>query len=325
VQRVLAQVWRYFDPADYAQTVLQDAPLDHGKISVTLVDHIPHLRTLQNLRDVSLNLFGSGTVDDLAFLRDAPPATTSLHVQVSGPVDLSPLANCPALEIVRVNGGSVSAGLETLSTIPKLRFLNIHLPGGGLDLSFLADCPALVDVIMEGCTRLSDLSALASASRLRFVYLFNAKRLRDLGALTELPDLRRFLIADAPLTGGLAAVTPILSQLENLSVWSVPTVTSLDALAGSTLTILNLADCPITDLEPLGTLRSLTEVWLQQLPGLSLAPLASLPRLRELTLGSMKEPVDLSPLAQTDHRLRVELRDTLAVGDPGPLVKIRRR
>ena len=54
-------------------------------------------------------------------------------------------------------------------------------------------------------------------------------------------------------------------------------------------------------------------------------PLASLPHLRELRLMDINEPVDLSPLAQTDHRLRVELRNTPTVGEPGPLVKIRRR
>jgi hypothetical protein len=318
VQRALAQVWRYFDPADYAHTVLRDAPLNQGSISVTLVDHIPHLRTLRNLRDVSLDLTDSGAVDDLAFLRDAPPATTWLQAKVSGPVDLSPLANCPALRIVIVNGGSVSAGLEILSVLPEFVLLGIRPPSGGQDLSFLADCPALINVILHGCTQLSDLSMLASASRLGYVSLNNAKRLRDLGALAELPDLTKFVIEGAPLTGGLAAVTPILNQLKNLRVWSVPTVTSLDALAGSTLTRLDLADCPVTDLEPLGTLRSLTEVWLRQLPGLNLTPLASLPRLRELALVDMNEPVDLSPLAQTDHRLRVELwNNTTGGGGPG--------
>jgi Leucine-rich repeat (LRR) protein len=166
---------------------------------------------------------------------------------------------------------------------------------------------------------------MASASRLRYVSLNKAKRLRDLGALSELPSLTSLTVGCAPLAGGLAAVTPILNQLKNLRVGSVPTVTSLDALAGSTLESLHLTDCPIIDLEPLGTLRSLTEVSLRELPGLNLAPLASLPRLRELTLMAMNEPVNLSPLAHVHHRLRVELWNTPTVGDPGPLVKVRQR
>jgi hypothetical protein len=179
--------------------------------------------------------------------------------------------------------------------------------------------------MLQGCTKLSDLSVLASVSRLRRVSLQNAKRLRDLSSLTELPDLRAFFIGGAPLTGSLTAATPILNQLAEFGVWSVPTVTSLDALAGSTLDFLHLTDCPITTLAPLGTLQSLTKVRLGKLPGLNLAPLASLPRLRELTLVDMNEPVDLSPLAQTDHHLQVELRNTSTVGNPGPPVKIRRR
>jgi len=325
VQRALAQVWRYFGPADYAHTVLRDAPLEQGSISVTLFDHIPHLRTLRNLRNVRLDLLDAGSAEDLTSLRDAPPATTELKVQVSEPVDLSPLAHCPALKLVNINGGPVSAGLKILATLPELTYLYIFPPSGGQDLSFLANCPALTYVTLHNCTTLSDLSALASGPRLRSVFLLGAKRLRDLNALTELPDLTSLTISGASLTGGLAAVTPILDQLKSFSVWSVPTVTSLDALAGSALVYLTLGDFPITDLAPLGTLQSLTRVSLGQLPNLNLAPLASLSQLRELILGDMNEPVDLSPLAQTDHRLRVRLLSTSTVGDPGPLVKTRRR
>ncbi|MGH3887627.1 MAG: NACHT domain-containing protein [Pseudonocardiaceae bacterium] len=324
VQRALAQVWRYFDPADYAKAVLQDAPLDDGTITVELVEHVPHLRTLQHLRDVSLFVSDSGRVDDLAFLRDAPPVTTWLYAAVSEPVDFSPLANCTALERVQVVGGRASAGFEIFVALPELKCLHIRHPAGGQDLSFLADCPALTDVVLYGCAELSDLSALVSASRLRYVSLQYAKRLRDLGALTELPDLTHLVIEGAPLTDGLAAVTPVVDKLKGLSVWSVATATSLHALAGSTLKYLNLDDCPITDLEPLGTVQSLERVLLRRLPDLNLAPLASLPRLRELMLVAMNEPVDLSPLAQMDHRLRVDLWNTPTVGEPGPLVKVRR-
>jgi hypothetical protein len=179
--------------------------------------------------------------------------------------------------------------------------------------------------MMYDCTELSDLSALASAFRLRYVDLRRAKRLREIGALTKLADLTSLHIGDAPLTGGLAAVTPVLDQLKTLSVCSVPTVTSLDALTGRALEYFSLDDCAVTNLEPLSTLQPLTQVQLRRLPSLNLAPLASLPHLRDLTLADINEPVDLSPLAQTDHRLRVEVRNTPTVGEPGPLVKIRRR
>jgi NACHT N-terminal Helical domain 1/NACHT domain len=136
VQRALAQVWRYFDPGDYAKTVLQNSPLDGGRIEVKLVEHVSQLRTLQHLRDVSLNLFDSGTIDGLTFLHDAPPATTWLTVMVSGPVDLTPLANYPALKMVNVVSGRSSAGLEILTTLPELQNLGIKPPSGGQDLSF---------------------------------------------------------------------------------------------------------------------------------------------------------------------------------------------
>ncbi|MCA1703195.1 MAG: hypothetical protein LC808_07945, partial [Actinobacteria bacterium] len=186
------------------------------------------------------------------------------------------------------------------------------------------ECLSLRQVILNGCTALSDLGALVSASHLKNVYLRNAKHIRDLRALNALPNLERLGIDDAPLTGGLAAIIPVLDRLVELDVWRVPTCTSLDAVAGGSLQEINLADCPITDLAPLSTMQSLTRVWLRQFSALDLAPLVMLPNLRDLHLLDMEEPIDLSPLAQVDHRLRVHLRDTATTGNPGPLVKIRK-
>ena len=325
VQRALAQVWRYFDPGDYAEVVLRDAPLDDGMIKVELVEHVAHLRTLQQLQNAWLDLYFDGTVDDLAFFRDAPSVTTGLQVQTRGPVDLAPLTSCPALEVVNVGVGGVSAGWEVLPMLTALQWLYVNPPDGGRDLSFVADCPALTGVILRGCTELSDPSALVSAASLMNVCLFGARHLRDLRALTGLPDLKSLSVSEAPLAGGVATVAPVLDRLEKLGVRSVPTVTSLEAVAGSSLQEIDLADCPTSDLAPLATLQSLTRVWLQDFPAVDLAPLATLPHLRELHLARIKEAVDLSPLTRNDHRLRVELWNTSTVGAGGPLVKIRRR
>ncbi|MGH3831666.1 MAG: NACHT domain-containing protein, partial [Pseudonocardiaceae bacterium] len=66
VQRALAEVWRYFNPADYAEAVLRDAPLDGGAIWVESVDHVPHLSRLQHLREAQLVLVNTGLADGLA-------------------------------------------------------------------------------------------------------------------------------------------------------------------------------------------------------------------------------------------------------------------
>ena len=119
-------------------------------------------------------------------------------------------------------------------------------------------------------------------------------------------------------------MTPVLDRLKKLDVRRAPTVTSLDALARSSLQEINLVDCPIADLAPLATMQSLTRVWLRDFPAVDLAPLATLPHLRELMLLDINEPVDLSPLARTEHRLRVVLWNTSTVGTAGPPVRIRR-
>jgi hypothetical protein len=325
VQRALAQMWRYFDPGDYAQAVLRDAPLDDGTIIVELIEHVPHMRTLQQLQGAQLHLMNSDMVDDLNFLRDASPATIALQVRATRPVDLAPLISCPALYEVSITEGGVSSGWEVLSTLTALTWLSVPLPDGGHELPFLANCPSLHGVNLLACTALSDLSPLLPLSSLRFVNLREAKRLRDLGALAQLPNLSLLYIGEAPLIGGLAAVAPVLDRLEKLGVWSVPTATSLEALAGSSLQNITLVDCPIVDLSPLATLQSLKTLYLQGIPAVDLAPLVMLPHLRELSLTDINEPVDLSPLAQTDHRLRVALRNTSTAGSVSPLVKVRRR
>ena len=324
VQQALAQVWRYFDPADYAEAVLRDAPLDAGEITVESIEHVPYLRRLQHLRSAQVDLFNAGQVDDLTFLREAPPAITYLRLNAEGPIDLTPLANCLGLEFLYANSLGASTGVEVLAGLPALHLLALSPPDNGRDLSFLGDCQALKSVVLHNCAELSDLSALVTVSPLRDVYLWNATSLRDLRALTNLADLRRLSIFRAPLSGGLDTVTSILDRLSYLAVRSVPTATSLDVLAESALMSFHLESCPVTNLDPLGTLRSLNRVWLQQLSTISLAPLATLPHLQELDIFDMEEPVDLSPLALTDHRLRVRLLDTEIIGDPGPLVTIRK-
>lgn len=323
VQRALAQVWRYFDPADYAEAVLRDAPLDDGKIDVELMEHVPYLRRLQNIRDAEINLLNASRVGDLAFLHETPPVITFLQVNVKDRVDLTPLINCPALEHLGVIGGEAT-GVDILNGLAELRWLGLPPPGGGKNLSFLGGLPTLHFLSLYDCTELIDLSALAAVPGLRLVHLSDAKRLCQLQVLTELADLYYLGIDSIPLPGGLDAVTPVLDRLKYLTVWSVSTATSLEALTGSALKSFDLGSCPVTDLEPLATLQSLTKVRFERLSAVDLAPLATLPHLRELYLSDISEPVDLSPLAGIDHRLRLNLHDTATVGDPGSLVKIRK-
>lgn len=212
VQHALAQVWRYFDPTNYADAVLRDAPLSGGRIDVELVEHVSHLRALKHLRSARLNLYDVGGLNDLSFLCEAPETTTVLKVRTNALVDLAPLTNCLALENVFVLGRGVSAGWELLTRLPKLWWLSMNAPDDGRDLSFVADCPSLTVLALRGCIALSDLSALVSASHLRTVHLEDAKRLRDLGALTELPDLTRFTIEMLRLSVALLLWHPSLTS-----------------------------------------------------------------------------------------------------------------
>jgi len=209
VQRALADAWRYFDPADYAKDVLQDAPLDRGRIAVMLFEHVPHLRILQHLRDARLDLSGAGVVDDLAFLGEAPSTTTSLRVRASGALDPTPLARFSALESLDLVNGECRR-LEMLAALPALTSINFHLPDEAEDLSFLADCPSLTSLTLHSCGALTDLAPILAANALTQVCLWEATRLHDIQALSALPDLRILSLGRAPLAGGLPELAAVL-------------------------------------------------------------------------------------------------------------------
>ena len=42
VQRELIEAWRYFDPAEYLEQVLRDAPLDRGRVWINEPVLLPH-------------------------------------------------------------------------------------------------------------------------------------------------------------------------------------------------------------------------------------------------------------------------------------------
>jgi hypothetical protein len=119
-------------------------------------------------------------------------------------------------------------------------------------------------------------------------------------------------------------VLPVLDRLTCLYVNAVPTVTSLEVLAGSRLDSFDLGYCPVIDLRPLAALHSLHRVWLGGLSAVDLAPLATLPYLRDLWLIDMTEPIDLSPFTRIDARLRIHVLNTVTFGDPGSRVKVRK-
>jgi NACHT domain len=324
VQRALAEVWRYFDPTDYAEIVLRDAPLDNGLIQVASIEHVPHLRRLNHVQAAVIDLLDAGEIDNLASsLHDAPPIIRGLTMRIKGLINLAPLVDFPALEFLHVIGGEVT-GLDVLSRLTALHSLHLVPADRGRDLSPLSGCSALKVLYLFDCPELVDLSPLVSVSGLTDVHLGRVTRLRDLRSLAELAELNSLGIDGAPLAGGLDAVIPILDRLTELRFWSIPTGTSLEALVGSALECFSWGSRDVTDLAPLSTLQSLRRVWLGHSLAVNLMPLAKLPRLRELILSCIDEPVNLSPFAWTDHRLWVQLVRTTAVGDPGPLVKVRK-
>ncbi len=68
VQEALVDAWLNFDPAQYAEVVLADAPLDEGYVEITTARLIPHLSRLRHLAGVDLFLSYEEPVSDLRFV-----------------------------------------------------------------------------------------------------------------------------------------------------------------------------------------------------------------------------------------------------------------
>src|SRR5262249_40928621 len=71
VQQELIRAWEYFDPEEYARCVLNDSPLNDGKLTLTSRTVLPGLPHLRRLTELTLSL-NDDQITELGWLRDVP-------------------------------------------------------------------------------------------------------------------------------------------------------------------------------------------------------------------------------------------------------------
>jgi len=288
VQRQLIKDWEYFDPIEYADTVLADAPLNNGHVEIRNTALLPALSRLRHL--------------------------TSTYVYADRKLDLAQLSHAPHLAVLALGHGS-TGGLQHLRGHTDLQFINMQADKQHLDLSVFASLPRLTGLHIFDVAADQDLTAIANLPELTSLGMrgasINGKILARLTALTTLQ------IAP-PSSWDVDTLAP-LARLQNLNLTgAAPPAGGLPQLAGqlshlSHLTDLRVWECRwVTDLEPLTQLTSLQQIDIDNTAVTDLTPLASLPRLQWLYIGNTDHVLDLTPLSDLP-----ELAD-LYIAAPAP-------
>ncbi|MDG9673581.1 NACHT domain-containing protein [Micromonospora sp. DH14] len=313
VQQQLITAWEYFDPTDYADRVLADAPLEGGEVTIRSAALLPALPRLRHL---------ARTV-----------------IRSDEKVELGQLSDVPHLTEVRLRSG-FDGGLEHLARHLGLRALDLDVDGQRVDLAALQALPDLTDVVLWGIAPDQDLTALTRMTQLEVLILSGVTVSGNLLAnLTELTSLnirpapgwdpamldplrnltQLALYADDEPSGGIRGLADQLRSLNKVTyllISSCAWLTDLSALASiDTLTSLVIEDALVTDLSPLAGLSRLNWLTLRDSYHLfDLTPLAGLTELKHLWIWESVPGLDLTPLhgkRMTVHLSQgVELADT---------------
>ncbi|TQM79219.1 NACHT domain-containing protein [Saccharothrix saharensis] len=326
VQRELVKAWHYFDPAEYADRVLSDAPLIDGQATVHDQDLLPHVGTLRHLTDLTANL---ENLIDLDLLADLPHLTSaslggrfddvtplsghrrlrSLLLSSSLPVRLSQLVDLD-LESLYFYPRGHPAELADLPRLRRLSSLGVRQPASAADLDLLAGLRSLTRLAVYDHPDGADFAALHTLDRLWEL---------DLGHIAHPGPLG--------IDGGLRHIARALPWLEEVGFVNVTDVGDLGELAAfPNLRRTSLRHCAVDDLSPLAAIPTLDTLRLSvPVPAGHLDQVKALTRLSVLDLlpSERAERIDLSPLG--DRRLIVRVYgDDHRVSGVGPGITVER-
>lgn len=223
---------------------------------------------------------------NLQFIQDWP--LKSVRVLARTVKDVSPL--------YRLSGTLESVSLQTspsatvdLSRLPGLNSLSAQWVQIRESIRVL---PGLCDLFLLGYDN-EDLDALGSNQQLERLRFKDRPRLRSLNGLAGLPSLRHlgvYLAAHLTDIDALRDLEP--SHLEELHLESCPLEDLRPVETARSLRFLNASNCgDIASLSPIEDLTQLEVLWLfgtTRIVDSDLSPVAGLPLLRELRMQSRK-------------------------------------
>jgi hypothetical protein len=301
VQAQLAQAWEYFEPAQFAATVLADSPLDNGTVSIAASRLLPHVHRLRKLTDLEIRL-DTERHRDLSWLEGAPGLqSVGVTFDTDATVDLRPLTKHKRLKYVLLFFAHRYSNVRHLSRLNSLRNLTLFCETPWRNLNALAGLP------------------------IRFLALNAVYTIENLDALDSLENLKNLNLWEC--TPQLIARSAPLNRViyVGLHFDKDERFTEVDmkliAEKFPNATEITLGYPIIKNAHELSRLP-LSELTIYYTPAIDLSFVATLPGIRRLVLEQVSEPVDLAPLA--DLTITVDLIDTAHRGTEklGPGVRL---
>jgi hypothetical protein len=273
IQRELIKSWEYFDPIEYADKVLADAPLDDGEVEIRNVTLFPALPRLHHL--------------------------ARTKVWINEHLNLAELTDIPLLTELSLIGGFTGRLEQVIERHLALCWIQLFAEKQPLDLTVFITLPNLTQLYLFDLAADQDLTALTSLTKLTSLGVRGVSVTEEF--LANFPELTHLEIAP-PTPWEINILTRLSLQWLGL-VGAAEPEGGLIQLASrlshlSRLRNLYLYTCPwVSDLEPLTQLTSLQYLSIDCTSVTDLAPLANLPRLRWLSIGGSDRTLDLTPLS----------------------------
>lgn len=322
VQDELVAGWSYFDPREYAERVLADAPLRRGHLSIEDPGLLPAVRFLRNLRDLHVYLPEGTGLDRL----ERVPALARLEAASVSAGQLPALAEHRRLrEVALYNVKGTVDDISPFLRLPELRFLGIYAGQLTADPEFITRLPQLAKLALPVLDDVEDFTFLSSQRGLRSLLLYGCKHLTTIDPLRPLDRLKRLTLGGASLPPDRWDQIPATwPHLDTLQLADAAYVDNIDCLASLPLEHLHLSGCPgLADITPVGSLSRLSYLSLDNVPFSDLSPVSGLSRLTILSLGGRHATPDLSPIASLPRIRRIYLKDVPEDTDLAPLARIR--
>ncbi|WIN00329.1 NACHT domain-containing protein [Actinoplanes oblitus] len=299
VQRELAEVWRYFDPEQYAERVLQDAPLDGGRVWITEPMLMRYASRLRNLTAMRLDCEATVDLGSLDACRKLTRLSLMKGWRGSTRALVASFAGLRAL-MLSANRLITAEDVLPLTELPELRRLWLYGDGvsqGAADA--LTSARQLTDVHLTSAERI-DLSSVAGLPSLRMLGVSGqgSGLLRGVSA-PRLTGLSLGRLSSAPVEPkGLAEAFPMVTELQLYgSGWPDDLGFVGDLPRLECLSLDHAMAGRVAGLRAPATLR---EVGLGFAGEVDLTALSRLSQLRRISLRWIERPVDLSPLSKWD-------------------------
>jgi Leucine-rich repeat (LRR) protein len=218
--------------------------------------------------------------------------------------DISSLAGCPNLKVLKLESCPAVADLSSLATLRELEVLSLDDCRSLYSVDALAEMDQLEVVSLAGASGLTEVDSLANCSFIRELAIEDAPDLNDVRWVAELENLKTLSFSGCT---GIRDLPPLVqSSLRSLHLSGCPGIEEVEFLEGlDGLEELYLDFCDLDNVESLEGLRKLSYVSLMGCTRLEdISVLEHLPELEWLDLRGCPDSLDTTSMAENSVFVR---------------------